>query len=98
VLCVSIGEGDYVRIGDTITVHFNRKKGKALILGIEAPPDVRIQRCKVYEDGVAKPKSAAEGDPEAQARSRKLQDEHRARRQSYETPRTPKNVSPVAAS
>jgi len=85
-LNVTIGQGEYVMIGDSIKVYFNRTKGKALSLGIEAPKDVKVLRRKVYEDGVEK--MAGEGNQEAMVLSTRLKEEHAERLQKSTKPRT----------
>ena len=90
-LCVSIREGEYVMIGDSIKVHFNRTKSKDLILGIEAPREINISRSKAYEDGIER--MAEEGNQEAQGLSMRLKEEHAERRQRYDSRRT-RNAKP----
>jgi len=87
-LCVSIGEGDYVLIGDNIKVHFNRTKGKDLVLGIEAPREVAIQRCQIYEKGLEQ--RAFDGNNEAKELAQKLKQEHAERRNRYDARRLEK--------
>ena len=78
-LIVTLNEGDYVMIGDSIRVHFDHKNGRdSLALGIEAPRDLTVLRGKLYEEGIAE--KAATGDIEAQRLSTKLKAEYKERR------------------
>ena len=78
-LIVTLHEGDYVMIGDSVRVHFDHKRGRdSLALGIEAPKDLMVLRGKLYEEGVAE--KAAKGDLEAKLLSQRLQSEHKERR------------------
>jgi len=87
-LCVSIAEGDYVMIGDSVKVYFNRMKGKELILGVEAPREINIQRCQVYEKGLEQ--EADRGNLEAKLLSNQLKQEHTERRSRYDARRLEK--------
>ena len=78
-LSLTIREGEYVMIGDSIKVHFNRKKGKDLVLGVEAPREVKITRSQAYEGETDK--LAEQGDWDAIKLSHRLKQEHAERRQ-----------------
>ena len=80
-LCLSLSEGEYVMIGDSIKVHFNRTKGKDLVLGVEAPREVEIKRGNAYEHGLKK--KAEDGNTEALKLSKRLEEEHAERRSRY---------------
>ena len=95
-LCVSISEGDYILIGDSIKVHFNKTRGKELILGVEAPRDVYIQRCHL-ESGVPDSPAAA-ATREAKETTERLRKEHGEIKRKYETIRKEKKASRTAAS
>jgi sRNA-binding carbon storage regulator CsrA len=76
-LNMTIGQGEYVLIGEAIKVYFNRTKGKELSIGIDAPRDLKVLRRSHYEDGVEK--MAVEGNPEAVELSSRLKEEHAER-------------------
>jgi carbon storage regulator CsrA len=80
-LCLTLSEGDYVMIGDSIKVHFNCTKGKEVVFGVEAPRELLVVRSELYEDGLIK--MAEDGDVGAQALTTRLQEEHAERRQKY---------------
>ena len=78
-LIVTLTEGDYVMIGDSICVHYDHVRGKNVFaLGIDAPKDVKVLRGKLYEEGIAA--QAATGDEEAQVLSRQLKSDYKERR------------------
>ena len=50
-LKLTLDQGDYVMIGDDIKVSFITKRGgKQLVLGFDAPKDVKIMRERVHEE------------------------------------------------
>ena len=74
-LLISLREGDYVMIGDDIRVSYDQLKGRDhLVLAIDAPRDVSIQRGKIYEENIKK--MAEEGDSSAAELSGKLKKEY----------------------
>ena len=77
-LYISLKEGDYIKIGDEITVFYDHLKGKDhLVLGIKAPKDVQILRGKLYEEEIER--LAAAGDENAKALSAKLKKDYQKR-------------------
>ena len=73
-LSLTIREGEYVLIGDSVKVHFNRRKGKDLVLGVEAPKNIKITRSKVFTGELEK--QAMEGNKEARELSTRIKDDH----------------------
>ena len=69
-------------LGDNIKVHFNRSKGKDLVLGVEAPREMEIKRRGIYESELDK--KAESGDVNAQQLSEQLKKEHAERRLGYD--------------
>jgi sRNA-binding carbon storage regulator CsrA len=80
-LCLTLSEGDYVMIGDSIKVHFNCTKGKEVVFGVDAPRELKVIRSGLYESRLAK--MAEDGNAEAQVLTTRLQEEHEERRQKY---------------
>ena len=49
-LHITLREGEYIKIGDNITIHCTRAGARdALSFGIEAPKDVGVHRQEVYD-------------------------------------------------
>ena len=53
-LIVTMRKGDYVVIGEDITVHYDDSNGRQLSIGINAPKSVPVLRGKLYEEAVIK--------------------------------------------
>jgi carbon storage regulator CsrA len=50
VLVLTVKQGGFIRIGDNIDVVIDRFKGGAVVVGIEAPRDVKIVRGELVPD------------------------------------------------
>ena len=48
-LCITMRQGDYFKIGDDITVRFDHLNSERVHLSIDAPRDIPIVRGKVLE-------------------------------------------------
>jgi len=78
-LLISLNEGDYVMIGDSVKVTYDHLNGKnSLVLGIEAPKNIDILRGEYYERELLK--LADEGNADARVIFEKLSKERTSRR------------------
>ena len=49
-LIMTMRKGDYVVIGEDITIHYDDSNGAQLSIGIDAPKSIPVLRGKVYEE------------------------------------------------
>ncbi len=49
-LCLTRGEGEQIRIGESVIVTINRVRGKKVQVGIQAPSSVAIVRTEIETD------------------------------------------------
>ena len=86
-LHLTLTEGDYVMIGETIKVHYDHNNGSTSVsVGIEAPRDMPIIRSTVYEDSIAQ--MAADGDTNAIETLKQLVKEDKLRREKFNKRKT----------
>jgi carbon storage regulator len=49
-LVLRVRRGEFLRIGDDIDVVVDRFKGNAVVIGVEAPPHIKVLRGKLVPD------------------------------------------------
>lgn len=90
-LYVTLREGDYVRIGDDIRIHYADRDGRDVFaLGIEAPKDVTVLRGKLYEETIRQ--QAEAGCEDSKRLYQKLRKEYEERRDKAATRRAKRDA------
>ena len=72
-LQITMAPGEYVMIGDSIKIYYDRlNSNKQLILSFEAPREIEIMRQRLYEEKLAR--EIDMNSPEGQQLARELQE------------------------
>lgn len=81
---INVKEGDYILIGEAVTIHFDYKTGRnEMVIAIDAPEEMTILGGKRYEESLADPHEYQRLTQERSAQRRKTY-ASRARRNKQE--------------